>query len=193
MSARGAAGPDPLGHGSDEWRLAAAKVAYEEGQRLVDDQVAELDSMRQRAVQFLAFVGSASAFLVGTGVSATTSDRSTGMLLLAALASVGTLLALCLVSSILVSLVPNPDGRGFVRHAWNFRLDPSVLVRGWITSDVGPGLDEFGFYSRLAEHYGTMADENDCPLRLIRNYYVVFIAVSLTQLFMWAVVVWRYA
>jgi hypothetical protein len=44
--------------------LPMYKMAYDEAKRLVDDQVAELDGIRQRSVQFLAFIGTGTAFLV---------------------------------------------------------------------------------------------------------------------------------
>lgn len=167
-----------------------ARVAYEEGKRLVDDQLAELDSMRQRSVQFLAFVGSATAFLVGTGLASTVDDRPSGWLLSAAAASSLTVIMLLLEAVILLSLVSRTSKMLPTRHEWNFRLEPKVIVKAWVNRDLGAAPEEIDLYVELAEHYSDMADENDHPLAVMRTCYWLFLVVAFAQLMAWGALVW---
>lgn len=174
------------------------KLAYEEGKRLVDDQLSELDTMRQRSVQFLAFVGSASAFLVGTSLKA--SDRTTIFYVLAIGASVLTLLTVFLCLSLLTastwqggdSDVQKRGALRFLPHAeqWAFRLSPKALVQ-WIEPDVRQP-SESDYYRALAERYEGMARENSQSLNKMRNRYVGFLAAAVLQLTLWLVLAWLY-
>jgi hypothetical protein len=159
------------------------KLAYEEGQRTVDDQLSELDSMRQRSVQFLAFVGTATAFLVGTSLRAYPHSEIffilAGAATALALATIGLCVAVLNASRKLWS--PTPVD-------WSFRLSPSVLVK-WIEPDVHPPSDA-DFYKHLALHYEEMATENDVPLHRIRNRYLTFLGVGFLQLTLWLAVAW---
>ena len=161
------------------------KLAYEEGKRTVDDQLAELDSMRQRSVQFLAFVGAASAFLVGTSLKV--ADRPWVFYLLAVTASVFTLLtvALC-ISLLLATRRPWTGGE----HDWSFRLSPRALVR-WIEPDVRPP-SESDFYRALAERYEGMAEDNTEGLAKVRSRYILFLGAAVLQLTLWLVLAWLY-
>jgi hypothetical protein len=85
------------------------RIAYDEGKRLVDTQLAELNGMRDRSVQFLAFVGSATAFLVGTslgrvGEGTDIAYKTALTVSLAIAASVASLAAIYLVITILLAL-----------------------------------------------------------------------------------------
>src|SRR5688572_27166118 len=48
------------------------EITYSEATRTLDDQAAEVSNARTRAVQFLAFVGAATAFLLGTAITGAT-------------------------------------------------------------------------------------------------------------------------
>src|SRR3954454_17779051 len=56
-------------------RVKMYRVAYKESQRTLDDQADELTGIRTRAVQYLAFIGTATAFLVGASLK--TFERDT--------------------------------------------------------------------------------------------------------------------
>ena len=162
------------------------KIAYEEGKRLVDDQLAELDGMRQRSVQFLAFVGSATAFLVGTSLGRV--DTSAGLaygitaLVLAISASLAAAVAIILVVFILLAL----SKKG--RVEFEFRLSPTVLVKT-IEPEV-PQPDEADLLRYLALEYSEMHDSNESGIAKIRKYYTAFITIGFLQLVLWALVAW---
>lgn len=181
-------------------RLAMQRVAYAEGQRLVDDQLAELDALRQRTVQVLAFVGSATSFLVGTTLS--TRELSVGAQVvgtIAALLSIGSLLLACVILLAAVDRAPAslvdgsvPSKKWFPRPAtWNFRMDPKVLVDGWIDAPrVSGPLTEVAFYKALALRYSSMAAENTPILARVRMCFVFFVAVTTIQVVVWAGLAW---
>jgi hypothetical protein len=171
--------------------LPLYKVAYEEGKRQVDDQVAELDGMRQRSVQFLAFVGAATGFLVGTSlhrVGTTTPGPAYGHLAfgLAVAASLASLIAIFLVLSVLLGL--SRKGWRMRRAEFEFRLSSEDLL-DLIEADVGKP-DEVDFYKYLASEYDVMYDTNDSYLVKIRRYYTLFIAIGFIQLALWTAVAW---
>ena len=175
------------GHRTRDDQPDLYKLAYEEGKRTVDDQLAELDSMRQRSVQFLAFVGSASAFLVGTSLKAT--DRSPAFYVVAIAASAMTLLTVALCLSMLIAArLPLASGG---TEKWAFRLSPSALVK-WAEPDVHPP-SESDFYRALAEKYEEMARENSSGLSKIRSRYIGFLGGAVLQLTLWLVLAWLYA
>jgi hypothetical protein len=164
------------------------KVAYEEGKRLVDDQLAELDGMRQRSVQFLAFIGSATAFLVGTSlgrVSQVGVAYEIVPLLLAGAASAASLIAIYLVVTMLLAL--SKDER-LKPTNWRFRLSPEVLIR-WIEPEV-PQPDEVDFLRNLADVYQKMYEYNEPRLKRLRKFYTAFVAIGFFQLVLWASVAW---
>lgn len=53
---------------SDDETAKLYKIAYDESVRTLRDQTETLSNIRQRLVQFLSFVGAATAFLVGAGI-----------------------------------------------------------------------------------------------------------------------------
>jgi hypothetical protein len=166
--------------------LPMYKIAYEEGKRLVDDQLAELDGMRQRSVQFLAFVGSATAFLVGTSLGrvGTSPGLAYGIvaLVLAIVASLAAAVAIVLVVFILLAL----SKKGRIK--FEFRLSPAVLVE-MIDPEV-PQKEEAAFMRRLALDYGEMHDTNETSIIKLRKCYTAFIALGFSQLVLWAIVAW---
>lgn len=161
------------------------KLACEEGKRTVDDQLAELDSMRQRTVQFLAFVGSATAFLVGTGLHAV--SRNSGFYAVASIATLLSALSVILCLSILVA-----SSRPWSRELeqWSFRLSPSALVK-WIEPDVHPPRD-YDFYRALALQYEAMAEANAPSLDRIRRRYLIFLVMGFGQLCGWVALAWLF-
>lgn len=161
------------------------KLAYEEGKRTVDDQIAELDSIRQRSVQFLAFIGTATAFLVGTSLKLPT--RTLAFYVIAVLASLLMLASVALCLSLLIASV-KPWSRK--AQDWSFRLKPKSLV-AWIEPDVRQP-SESDYYRALAEVYEDMADENSVGLDDIRRSYIWFLGIAFVQLTLWLVLAWLY-
>lgn len=185
-------GNEARGRRTRDDRPELYKLAYDEGKRTVDDQLAELDSMRQRSVQFLAFVGAASAFLVGTSLKVT--DRSVIFYVIAIAASLCTLLTVALCISLLLATQrpwrsKRSESDGPMR-AWSFRLSPSALVR-WIEPDVRPP-NESDFYRALAERYEGMAGDNDEGLSKVRRGYICFLGAAVFQLTLWLMLAWLY-
>lgn len=169
---------------ADEARVSMYKAAYDEGKRKVDDQLAELDSMRARSVQFLAFVGSATAFLVAAGLRQT--HRTDGFYVVAGLATFVSVMSIALVTSILTAL------RLFRHTRWDFRINSKVLVEEWIDPEVG-ATSEARFFRDIALHYHTMATKNDPPLQRLRGRYIAFLTCGSFQVILWAALVWGYA
>lgn len=178
--------PAAKGRSSGPNRSELYKLAYEEGKRTVDDQLAELDSMRQRSVQFLAFVGASTAFLVGTGLRAP--SRSTGFYLLASIATLSIVVSILLCSAILVAA--SWRGRGLQIEDWSFRLSAKSLVQ-WIEPDVKPP-SESDYFRALALRYNAMADENAPRLSRMRRHYIAFLVFGFLQLGAWVALVWIY-
>jgi hypothetical protein len=154
------------------------RVAYEESQRTLDDQQDELKGMRDRAVQFTAFVGAATAFLVGTGLHAT--HRDVTFYVLAGIASVSSGLSIGLLIALL-----NP----WKKKPWEYRLSAKVLIDGWIENEV-PGPSEAKFLRALAERYDKMRCANEDLLGYLRTWYRWLIIVGSAQVTIWAVLVW---
>jgi len=166
------------------------REAYEEGKRAVDDQIAELDAMRQRSVQFMAFAGSATAFLIGTGLSSS-SNRNVGFYVLAVVGSALSVIAIVGLISVLLALAVNKGSRD-VRAQWNFRNSPGVLIREWIDPDLG-GLTPVVFYKQLGLVYERKLEVNDLLLRQVRRAYWIFLVAAALQVIFWGALVWIFA
>lgn len=161
------------------------KFVCEEGQRAVDDQLSELDSMRQRSVQFLTFTGAATAFLVGTSLK--TPSRTSLFYVLASTATVLMVVSVVLCLSILMASrkVTSPEPQ-----EWRFRMSPTGLVDG-IESDVPPRASDF--YRWLAVEYDEMLCLNDPILSQLRRRYAVCLGTGFLQLTLWLLIAWIFA
>jgi hypothetical protein len=157
------------------------RIAYQEGQRALDDQQDELKGMRDRAVQFTAFVGAATAFLVGTGLHPVHRDAT-----FYALATTASVLSGILILLLLALLRPSN------RKLWHYRLSAQSLITGWIETEVPPP-GEAHFLKSLAEKYDQMRVQNEELLGSLRTWYRWLIVVGTAQVTMWAVLVWVYA
>lgn len=153
-------------------------VAYAESQRTLDDQQDELKGMRDRAVAFTTFVGAATAFLVGTGLSVT--HRDITFYTLAAVAS-----AFSAVWILLLIALLNPRKK----KKWNYRLSAESLITGWIETEV-PGPSKAQFLRALALTYDEMRTANEDLLGPLRTTYRWLIIVGSAQVTLWAALVW---
>jgi len=152
------------------------RVAYEEGQRALDDQVDELNGARTRAVSYLAFVGTATAFLAGTSLRSV--DRNWVFFLVAGSATA--LLVFMLLAALRV-LVP--------KESWQYRISGKTLIEGWIEADV-PEVNEAHLLRELTMRYDRMRANNSEIIRKLRQAYIFEIGAGTFQLILWLVLAW---
>jgi hypothetical protein len=157
------------------------RIAYEQVQRAVDDQTDELNGIRDRAVAYAAFIGAATAFLVGSTVKGIAHDAT-----YLALASSGTLVFV--VSIIALWRVIRPT-----KKAWQIRLSGAVLVDDWIDSRDVPKPTDAQLIRALALRYDQMREANEVVLGGLRRSYVTYIVASMIQLAMWIVLAWAHS
>jgi|SRR5580698_1605493 hypothetical protein len=154
------------------------EIAYAESQRTLDDQQDELKGMRDRAVSFTAFVGAATAFLVGTGLQV--KHRDAGFYTIAIIASVLSSLSIALLIALL-----NPS----TRKKWDYRLSAKSLISGWIETEV-PVPSVAHFLRALATKYDDMRATNEILLSSLRTWYRWLIISGSAQVTVWAILVW---
>lgn len=171
------------------------EIAYDEAKRSVDSQLSELDGMRQRVVQFLAFIGSATAFLVGTSIGPRSAgSRDDVFYTLTICATAASVILMILVVVILRGLALVPTGRQeFPKRlpgtiTWRFRIRPTSLVR-WLDASIKPNSTQFTQF--LVEKYEEMRIWNDGWLRIVRRYYAAYIGMGVIQLALWGSLAWH--
>jgi hypothetical protein len=156
------------------------KLAYEEARRSIDDQRDELNGIRGRAVSFVAFVGSATAFLAGSGLRVTTPNRDA---LFYVLAGIGSIAALWMLYQLYRLLRPSKA------LSYEYRMSPTTLIEEWIESDVPP--PNIGQFLRaLATEYDAMLQQNEKLLEFLRSHYEKLVVGGSAQLIVWAALVW---
>ena len=196
------------------------RLAYEEGKRALADQTDELNGIRNRAVSYMAFVGSATAFLVGTGLKA--AHRDAWFYSLAVLASAASLSTLALISLVLSpygprkragkspttdsppALKPGQAGEATPLTKQDLKLarQQEKADRQWSLS-LSPrtlvekwisGRDvpptESMMLQRLALTYDDMIVHNDHLLSRLRLRYVNLIVAGGFAVLVWAWLVW---
>jgi hypothetical protein len=152
------------------------QIAYDEAKRSLDEQGEDLSGLRTRALQYLAIVVTATAFLVGAGLKGI--ERHLIFYLLSAPATA--MFALTLGSVVLMLIAwPLPA----------YRLSSRLLVDQWIENEAGPPTE--GQLTReLAIRYGEMHELNAEVLRKHRRAFRVEVVLGALQLVLWASVVW---
>ncbi len=158
---------------------ALYRVAYEEARRALDDQTAELENMRGRAVQFLAFVGVGTAFLVGAGLGAV-KDRDKDMIFYALAASAT---AVTLVAVLFTCLLMSG------RISWGYRADAKAITESMIERQV-PGPTEASLLRDLALACDENKRENDKVLRRLRARYLTVVIAGCVGIVLWSGLVW---
>jgi hypothetical protein len=153
------------------------QMAYEASQRALDDQQDELGRLRDRGVNFAAFIGAATAFLVGTGLNA--SHRDWVFYLIAICASV---CSLAFLWALIVLLNPS------TRKLWRARISARVLIDEWIDVDLPP--TQAQFTKELALSYDKARENNEKLLQAVRTWYRVLILVGSAQVLLWVALVW---
>jgi len=156
----------------------------DEQRRELAGQRAELDSMRTRTSQFLAFVGSASAFLAGTGLtSVEQGSRDAVFFVLAGLATAG--FASLAYFGIMVLL-----GSGGLPRVGEFQfyVDSPKLLKKAETGEKAPSKAAFSRY--MARVYEAMVEHNDPQVSRVRRSYIIALASGAATLSLWSVLLW---
>ncbi len=166
-------------------RVSMYKAAFEEGKRALADQLSELESMRTRAVQVLAFTGSATAFLVGAGLKPDPSHRTFWFF---ALAIAATLVSVLGIVNVMLLLISRAKGGALT---WNFRVSSKILAEQWVSPQVG-AKTESRFFRDLAVHYDKMFEENKTAITWTQKKYRFVLVVCSTQIILWAALVWAF-
>ncbi|MBP2453866.1 hypothetical protein [Mycolicibacterium lutetiense] len=159
------------------------KIAFDEAVRTLKQQSEELSAIRQRLVQFLAFAGTATAFLVGTalrpseGVAAVNRGLDFYILCGAGTITLGLTLVLTLIL-----LFPNKTKLTVVSRSRD--------ILDGILRDVSPTDTEAHLYYDLAWYYGGYIEKNIKILNEARWIYFSAIGTGALQLGIWIALVW---
>lgn len=152
-------------------------IALDEARRALDRQLAELGNLRTRAVQFLAFVGSATGFMVG----ASKFSGPHGVWFQPTV-WIATVLSFCTVTALALLLSP-----------WTTRMrgiDIDRLLAEWIEVEVGR-INRGVMLRDLAIGIDELRRDNEPKLSRVRRLYMSVICLGMLQLAAWAVLVWH--
>jgi hypothetical protein len=159
------------------------KIAFDESVRTLEQQAAELSAIRQRLVQFLAFVGTATAFLVGTSLrpaaAGETIRRGAEFMPLCISGTVAMGLTLVLT---LILLFPKQTPLTVVSSARD--------IMDGVHRDVSPTDTEAHLLHDLAWYYDGYVEENKPILTRSRWLYFSAIATGAIQLGIWIALIW---
>ena len=172
----------PAGHGlpdprpGAEQRESMYRLAYEQGLRTLADQATELDGMRTRAVSFMAFVGTATAFLVTAALRSAEPGN-----LFFALALVATLCVGAAIVQLARLIRPGIE--------FTLRLDPRSIVTDWIDREV-PCPSEALLLRGLSGWLAQYAEDNREGLKVLRNRFSHVIILGSSGLLIWTIAIW---
>lgn len=198
---------------SNGWGLVDEyKAAAEVGRLSVVDQVAELDAIRNRSATFLAFVGSSTAFLVGTAIRGSAGDPQAGFVVIALFACAAMLAQLVMFFTVMLGLTSwrsfwarqpriagsrssaqgDPPARGKYME-WDSRQSGKMFA-DWLSSDLADRNPDarVKFYRHLANQYEKQFESNREYLRVTRRRYTNFMIGGFVSLLLWAVAAWLY-
>lgn len=170
------AGPPEYTHDREDKAALLYKAVYEEAKRGLDAQSAELDSLRQRAIMFLAFVSSATAFLVGTTLDAGGVRNGT----FRSVAIWATAVSAAAIVAAVATVVP--------WRKWQGKLSAATLIEGWVETDTAA--TEVFFYRELALLFDEMRMSNETTLAILRSLYTALILAGSAQVVLWASLAW---
>lgn len=166
--------PDPLPEMDAAVNLY--RVAFEEGRRGIADQVDELNGMRTRAVSYMAFIGTAAAFLVTTTLRSAIPGGA--FYLIAILATISVTWA-----TVQLCRVVRP------RLPFTIRFDPRDIITNFIDREI-PRPTEAQLLRSLAGWSARYIEENEESLRRIRYRFSHVIMFGGGGLLLWTVAVW---
>ncbi|WP_075013916.1 hypothetical protein [Geodermatophilus obscurus] len=154
------------------------EITYKEATRTLDDQSAEVNNARTRAVQYLAFVGSATAFLLGTAVKDITQRDGTFYVI----ATAGSSLAL--LGLVCIAALLNPWQTPLYK-----RVEPKLLLVNFIERQV-PIPNKAEMFRELSIHFENWQSANQRRLKSVRILYFASILLGSLQLLLWATLTW---
>lgn len=161
--------PDRDTHSQDLYRLA-----IEEGIRAVQQQEAELGRIRDRTINLLGLVATATAFFVGAALQSDTRGPRFYLPL-----GLGTALFLALAYCSWDLLKP-------VEH-WKAKVSSTVLIEDFASRPAAES------YALLASFYTSAKDSNDAKLNPLRNKLRTAVALSGAVVLAWIALVWSVA
>jgi hypothetical protein len=162
--------------------VASYKLARDEELRSLDLQRSQLESMRTRSAQYLAFGGAATGFLVGTGLTHAQRDS-----MFFWIAGIATVFSLAMVVLAVCVFVGGFDIRARSASKWQFALPNGFVLRA-AEADIRPTESQINAY--LARNYWQLADANRPAMKRMQLQYVVFLAVGALQLVLWVILLW---
>jgi hypothetical protein len=153
------------------------EIAYDQSKLALEDQSADLNNMRTRSVQYLAFVASATAFLATAVIRS--SDRHAAFY---TFAWIGTALAVAVLAA-----------EGFLLSPWMTRLkrraDPQLLLKTWIERDV-PAPSRAEMLREMALRQEQWERDNDHVISRVRVLYFLLVLLGAGQVAAWATLAW---
>ena len=160
---------------------ALYKVSFDESVRTLDQQREELSAIRQRGVQYLALVVTATAFLVG---STLTGSREFGNRdgVFYAVAGLGT--ALMATTIVLAGVLLWP---GYTKMST--RASAKLIQERFIDPEV-PASSEGYLYRTLALYNDKSKRSNELVLAKVRAIYLAVVVLGALQVAAWVVLVW---
>lgn len=171
--------PLPNSHGPSEGEQAAMyRIAYEQGLRTLDDQRDELNGVRSRAGAYMAFQGSATAFLIGATLSQVAPQPGFWF---PWAASAGTVAFI--VSLVFMILLLRP------KYVFNFRQSPKFIINEYIHYDI-PCPSEADLLKRMSMDIDGFIFENEKSLAAIRNQYKWLVIFGAVSLLLWISAIW---
>ena len=162
------------------------KVAFDESVRALEDQADELSGIRQRLVGFMAFVGSATAFLVGSSINPQVSAQGHRDGWFYTLAISGTSLMVISVVLAIFLLWPRLTKLSTTASA-------KVIIDRNIDRKISPVQNVGQLYRDLALYNDDAVDENDPVMARARKFYFAAVVVGALQLCAWVALVWHWA
>lgn len=165
-------------------RLELYKLAYAESLRALEFQGKQLEGVRQRTVQYLAFVGTATAFLVGTSLGSAIRDG-----VFYAVAVVGSIIAIVSVALAGRVLLLIAHFRwGLPRLQWSFSMSGKRLIE-WIEPEVGAP-NEADYVRELTLLNDEAYRINESALGSLSRWYSMFVLLGFVQLVAWVALAW---
>lgn len=172
----------PAGHGLPtprpgvEGREAMYRLAYEQGLRTLSDQAAEVDGMRTRAVSFMAFIGTATAFLVTTTLRS--AEPGALFYVVAGLAT-----ALVGFATVQLARLLRP------RIEFTLQLNSRDIVTDWIDQEV-PCPSEALLLRGLSGWLAQYAEDNLEGIKVLRNRFSHVVLFGSGGLLLWTTAIW---
>lgn len=162
------------------------KVAFDESVRALEDQADELSSIRQRLVGYLAFILSATAFLVGSSINPQVSAQAVRDGWFYGLAITGTSLMVITVLLAIGLFWPRLSKLSTTASA-------KKIIDLNIDRKLSPVQNVAELYRDLALYNDDAVDQNDPVMTRARRFYFGAVVLGGLQLSAWVALVWHWA